>query len=226
VLIIPDSEILDPDVVQEVLLPWVRDQGGQLLVTANSGKRLGESGNFDLNPKGFSTAPLTGVASTEDASSDTVVSVGSGQVLYLSKDIGFDFYLANDQVEREGALPRFRECLSKLLPEKTSLFLEFLKGDSPNLGATLYQSKSTNRLFIDLNNSDVDLTADTMKKTSPIKVSVHLPESMRDENLAATAVAPDSTPEVEILSQSGGHIELSIGPIEYYAGVIVKKAIE
>ncbi|MCA9449750.1 MAG: hypothetical protein KC931_21695, partial [Candidatus Omnitrophica bacterium] len=179
VLIIPDSEILDPDIVQGVILPWVHDQGGQLLVTSNSGERLGESGNFDLNPKGFSIVPLTGVASAEDASSETFASVGSGQVLYLSKDIGFDFYMANDPVEREGALPRFRECLSKLLPEKTSLSLEFLEGDSPDLGATLYQSKATNRLFLDLNNYGVDLTAAAMKKTSPINVSIHLPESMR-----------------------------------------------
>ena len=220
-LIIPDAEVLDPSVVEKVLLPWVRDHGGRVLLTANTGQRLGEAGNFDRNPDGSSILPLIGLSDLKKASDERLNVLGSGKVLYLKPRVGLDFYMAENQEHRIETLPRFRGYLSTLLEDRHPLALQVLEGETPQVGITLYQSPAAEKVFLDLNHYGIDSTSNSLAKTLPLTVSIQLPEFLRGAPLQASVVAPDSTPEASITLIDNGRLEMEIDPIHLYAGVIL-----
>ena len=225
-LVIPDAEVFDPAVVQQVLLPWVRDEGGLLVVTGATGRRLGESDNFRINPAGLSLAPLTGmkqtgVGQTGEAPGEKVVEIGKGRVVYLRDNLGLAFYMKDNQPDRDALLPRFRKIVDRALTGRAASVIVPGDGVSGCVGLTLYEQAERRRLFIDVNNLAVDPQSDCIEESGPIEFSVRLPEWLRQSDLTARALAPESTPAVRLKRLPHDRLLVTLDSVRFYAGVVI-----
>ena len=96
-------------------------------------------------------------------------------------------------------------------------------GVSFKAGLTLY--RDGRRLFVDVNNTDIDLATDRIASSAPVAFSVALPVEMRDKPLRARVLSPDAHSPVAKLSQApGGRVDVKLGPVALYACVIIEPA--
>jgi len=221
VLIVPEAEVFDSADVA-VLTPWV-NAGGVLIVTGNSGSYLGEAGNFNSSTNGYSLAVLTSVGSTNSAPVQTNRTVGSGAVLYLQDNVGLNYFSAYSN--RPSLLGDFSSALSLALSGKPPVKL-IAPGVSSRTGLTLYQDETAGKYFIDVNNFDIDPVTYAMNLTAPVNVTIDLPVWLRGEVLQATTISPQMPAVPVILSSSWttNSVTVSVGPVEYYAGVTISKS--
>ena len=207
VLIIPSADVFPKEDVR-ALRQWVKG-GGLLVIAGDCGKRLGESGGFDPAPSGSTLALFGG-------KEEPVVHLGAGVVLRLAQDPGRSFYKA--ERERPAMLKPFAAAFSE-----GGCSAEGLHISAPDVswmvGLTLHESPG--RLFLDVNNTDIDMTADRLRPSAPITVSVQIPSSLRGKQLRARAVSPDAPPSVEMQVQEGRAV-LKIGSVIRYASVILE----
>ena len=208
VLVIPDADVLDPSDVSSVLVPWVNN-GGRLIITGNSGAYLGESGNFALNTNGLSIASLTNLA----------------HVVYLADNIGMDYYLAYSG--RPALLAQFGTVMNTVLAGAAPAGVTETTASS-RTGITLYDDESSGRVFIDVNNFDINTNTYAVTGTDPLTIEAVLPEWLRGKRLQAFVLSPqEQTPAVEIIDTSDtNRVKISLGSVDYYAGVVVERARE
>jgi len=221
VLVIPEAEVLDPADVTRTLLPWVRDDGGRLIVTGSSGRRYGETGNFDLNPTGSSLAPLTGIKDPGPAPERQVRPVGKGRVLYIRENLGMKYYLADKQDDRSRLLPAFRTAMRAVLEGRPPLCLTPEQNVSNCVGLTVYQDATARKLFVDVNNFGIDPRTDTIRQTSALAFSVRLPPWLQKGRNAARVHSPEAPPTVTLTQKTGDTAEIALTPVRYYAGVVI-----
>ncbi|RPI28670.1 MAG: hypothetical protein EHM61_04350 [Acidobacteria bacterium] len=216
VLIVPDSDVFDLADVQNVVEPWVR-RGGLLVVTGKSGIRRGESGNFAVNSDGSSFKSVTGVADPSQAPSRRLQSLGEGRVLYIRDNIGMSYYLDD---KREN-LSLFSDALRELLDEKRPLLVQ---ADTVprTVGLTLYEWPEARRLFIDLNNTDLDLVTDVVNQAPGSSFTVAAPRWLLGRSIRVTPVSPDVPPTVS--ATMGDRIRVTIGSFQRYTGIIFEDA--
>ena len=204
-LVIPNADVLDPADVA-VLTPWVNG-GGRLIITGDSGKYLGESGNFELNGSGLSIASLTTHAN----------------VVYLPDNIGMDYYLAYEN--RPVSLDLFSDAVDSALVGATPAGI-MASTASDRTGLTLYEDEAAGKFFIDVNNVNID-TNYVMTGTGAITIDAALPEWLVNQRLQASVVTPQTNAlAIELLLVSNNTIRISLGSVEYYAGVVVEKEAE
>jgi hypothetical protein len=219
VLIVPEAEVFDPDDVP-TLTAWVRG-GGLLIVTGQSGRRRGESGNFGVNEEGLALAPLTGVAQMEKASSRLLTPVGRGKVLYLREDIGRAFYKAD--AERAKMLPAFREALAAV-SDKARPFALCGLGETPaTVELSVYSDASTRRVFVDVNNVDIDTSNDTVTPTPPLSIDVRLPSWLQGRKLSMHVLSPEGRMFVLVSPVSAEVAGIRLSPIQFYASVLIEE---
>jgi hypothetical protein len=195
-LVIPNADVFDPADVA-VLNIWLSG-GGRLIITGETGKYLGESGNFALNSNGRSIAAL----------------LDHPHVQYQADNTGMEYYLAYS--DRASLLPQFSDALDGVGVSSTA---------SSRTGITLYADEAEGRLFIDVNNFDIDLEAYTMNHTGPMEIQVACPPWLQGATHKISVVSPQADmPEVELLSpQSGTTLQIKLGSVEYYAGIVIEK---
>lgn len=223
VLIIPDAEVLDPADVDGVLLPWVK-AGGLLIVTGKSGYRLGEPGNFAVCGKGLSLAGLTGVSSFKDAPAEKLSRVGEGSVLYLRDNIGMEYYV--EDAKRASLRPRFEQAMRKVLETQSPPVLTAAPEVPSTIALTLYEDAQARRLFVDVNNLDIDLARDVVRPSPLLKFSVKAPAWVKDlgkSKLKARVLAPGTAPAVT-LQTAADRLEIELAPVQVYACVVVEPA--
>ena len=219
-LIIPEAEVLDPADVP-ALAQWV-GEGGALIVTGDSGRRLGELHNFDPNPDGLSLQALTGVADLAGAPETRRREVGKGVVVYLRQDPGLTYYLAD--AEREGLLPRLREALETAAIEGATPAIAQADGVPGDVGLTVYQDAAAQRLFLDVNNTRVDVATDALTPTPELSFTARLPEFLRGRGLKARVLSPGQAPSLAVTPRGEDQLDVSLGPVELYACVVVEPA--
>lgn len=218
VLIIPNATVLDPQDVEQVLEPWVK-AGGALIVTGESGLRRGEAYNFSINQAGLSLATLTGVSSVEDAPVQKLAKYGDGVVLYLRDPVGLDYYV--DERARSEKLGAFREAM-ETVSQGRQLLVD-AKTVPTTVGLTLYVDEAAERLFIDLNNVDIDVATDTVKEASSFLFGVALPEWLKDKPLKATVLSPEERkPVASIAKTDDGTLRVLVSRIKYYASIMIE----
>jgi len=138
VLIVPNAEVLDPSDVTNVIGPWVQ-AGGLLVVTGNSGYRLGEAGNFDPNPAGLSLAGLTGVSSYNLAPATKLSTVGAGKVYYIRDNIGMTYFNTSTAALRGPYLAaHFKPALDAVLTSQPPVVLTTANAPG-TLGLNVYE---------------------------------------------------------------------------------------
>lgn len=207
-LIIPSAEVFDKRDAA-VLAAWVR-QGGRLILTGNNGVRLGESDNFERVPSGSTLSRLIGSKTQEGQPQP----YGQGWVICQPDDPGLTYYLADQ--ERPPKLNTFRYLLERLPSFQDSLVIS--APDVPaTVGLTLY--RQSDGLFVDVNNTAIDLETDSLTGAAPLKFTVSLPNQMRGKKLRIEVLAPDAKPRAEIIPVNERQAEVRLGPVPVFASV-------
>jgi len=201
VLVIPNADVFDPADVT-LLQTWI-DGGGRLIITGDTGKYLGESGNFELNSGGLAIGSLTNHAN----------------VVYISNNIGQDYYHAYEN--RPASLSLFSTAMNNVLNGTTTALKT--TDTSSRTGITLYEDTAADRFFIDVNNFNIDNSTFVVTPTGAMFVEALLPVSMRGKALSASVVSPQATaPAVTLVEASDSdHVKISLSSVDYYAGVVI-----
>lgn len=197
-LVIPAAEVFPAEDVP-VLERWIKG-GGTLVLAGRCGSRLGEGGNFAPCPPG------TGLGALAESGQ-----LGQGRVVTVPDDPGLAFYQARE--ERPQLLAGFAPILSAV---QTPLAAPMV---SWKVGLTPYTAP--NRLFVDVNNTDIDLATDTITPTPPLRFAIVLPPDLRGKQLHAEVLSPEPVPKVDVTITEGGRAEVSLGPVEVYASVLI-----
>jgi len=221
VLVIPEAEVFPPADVT-LLNNWI-NSGGRLIVTGLSSRRQGESGNFDINPGGYSLSPLTGVTDIASAPSWNLSNIGFGRVLYIRDNIGMDYYNASTAPARVALLPDFENAMDDVLdPNSDLVILTPGSGMNSHVGLTVFEDVCSEKLFVDIVNFNINLATDQITDTAPLTFTIQLPQWMHG-TLTATVVSPDVTPPaVAIGSIVADRVEITINPVHIYAGIIIE----
>ena len=219
ILIIPNAEVFNPEDVEQVLVPWV-NTGGRLIVTGNSGVRLGEKKNFDFNPNGYALASLTDVAHLATDSKEMLHNSGAGKVLYLPANVGMDYYLKD--TERPAHLAQFNTAIRRVLPEQEYPFAFHAENVPSTVGMTLYQDRSNGRYFVDLNNCAYDRSTDAMTPKEGVTFEVALPAWLQEGKLSAHVLAPDADITVTATRVGKDRAQILLNRLNYYASIVLE----
>ncbi len=201
-LIIPNAEVFAAGDVP-LLDDWVR-AGGRLLIAGEAGRRSGEGDNFERAADGTTLAAFTRP---------------QPRVLWLRDDPGFAFYLADRA--RPDLLPAFAAHLATVGCPLDSLALT-APTDRWSVGLTPYASD--HRLFVDVNNTAIDLATDTITPAAPVSFTLRLPARWRQREVRAHVVAPGAAPQVTLRRDDPERVTVQVGPVTVYASVVVEPA--
>lgn len=219
-LIIPASEVFETAPVSDVLLPWI-EAGGRLIVTNVSGRRDGEAGNFAIHAGGYALAPLTGITDIVGAPATQTQDIGAGRVHYIRDSIGHTFF--NASTTRPALLGHFASALDIALANTGPDLVTPGAGVTANVGIALHEDVARQRLFIDVNNFDVDAASDTITPTAPLTFTVQAPAWLAPCAVQASVISPDvPTPTANASMTMPGELTITLGPVTYFASVMVE----
>ena len=207
-LVVPSANVFPAEDVP-VLGRWVR-AGGALIVAGDCGRRLGEAGNFARCHTGTTLDRLTGSPAPAGHT------IGRGYVLALPADPGLTFYVADKT--RPALLPEFGRALAAvhLAPTARSLAAE----DVPwSVGLTPYRDKG--RVFVDVNNTDINLDQDVLTPAPSLRFTVALPPDLQGRRLRARVLSPDAAPTVVLQPLPGNRVQVTLSSISVFASVIL-----
>ena len=241
-LIVPDSEIFDPADVA-VLDTWVR-AGGRLIVTGMSGMRKGEPSNFDPfdpdydpampNEANLSLASLTGANTLASAPARKLTQVGAGQVLYIRNNIGLSFFQAT--TARPGQLPTFKQALTDILAGQGPLALTPDPAVPDTVGLTLYLDQQAKKMFIDVNNTNIDVDTDQITPAPEVKFTVQLPAWLQNPDkveIKSQVLAPQELadndpppPTIQMRRIGNNQAEITLSPILVYASIVLESQVK
>lgn len=201
-MVIPEAEVLDPAWVESTLKPWL-DRGGRLVFTGPSGCYRGEDENFDRYANGSCLDSFKGMPT----------------VFYLPENLGGKHYALRTLPERDTLRPAFAKALTDALgdvPERIQA-----PGVPPTVGITLYEDIARSRFFIDLNNMDLNVEADTVRPTGELSFALRLPDWMVGRDVSGQVLTPDMTPDLTLEKTSASALALRLSSVNYYAGIIL-----
>ncbi|MHB9035886.1 MAG: hypothetical protein ACYC64_04415 [Armatimonadota bacterium] len=225
-LIIPNSVVFDPADVA-VLDAWVREDGGILIVTGDSGSRLPESGNFDTTSS-LILGPLTGVSNWSTAPTSNTVVLGNGRVRFIKDNIGLTYFNATAS-GRATQLAAFANEMSSLLTAEND-HTAIISTDAPKtVGLTLYDDSTAGKLFLDVNNFNVTIAPDglsaTIAPTPTVNVTIGKPawwNQFQSERTLVYAISPSGPVAIGQPSVYADRIELQVPSTTYYTSVIMR----
>ncbi|MHB9038408.1 MAG: hypothetical protein ACYC64_17290 [Armatimonadota bacterium] len=228
VLIIPNSTVFD-SADAAMLDNWVRNDGGLLIVTGDSGSRLGEGHNFEMSGS-LTLASLTGVSNYSTAPSSNTQVLGNGRVRYLKSNIGQTFYDATAS-GRASQLATFSSEMSSILSQSGQHACLLSVNAPASAGITLYQDPVARRIFVDVNNMNVNIAADglsaSVTPTPQINVTVYKPSwwNAYGNELVACAISPTGTVSLPTPTTYSDRIDVTIPSTTYYTSVILSPAL-
>jgi hypothetical protein len=219
VLIIPDANVFDPADVPR-LQTWVTN-GGCLIVTGDSGSRLGESGNFAATNK-FVLAPLTAVTNVNLPPVMRTNFLGLGAVYYFAHNVGLAYYMAA-AAGRAEQLSVFAKALSNAFGFLNVQPALHSSNAPATVGLTLYQDSVARKTFVDMNNFNVDANTFVTTPTPEVDVDLARPAWLTNGvTIKATEVSPDGSPSVKILNVDASRVYLRLPSVTNYLSVILQ----
>jgi hypothetical protein len=211
VLIIPHVSVFDRQQIP-VLLSWA-EQGGTLVITGDFAQRYDEENLFAV------AQPLDGILSAPDTKKE--IPLKQGRVIMLKDCPGYTFYQLDTQ--RTAMLPKLQLELTQLLRGHSLVLNAF---DIPyTVGITLYENENGERLFIDLNNTDININEDKITATPEISFDVELPEPLKTKSVKTTVYSPNVPnvpPTVRTEKLPNGCLRVRVAPFDVYAGIVVE----
>ena len=220
VLIVPNAAAFDPADVP-TLQSWVRDDGGFLIVTGDSGSRLGESGNFD-STNNLVLAPVTGVTNYSAAPTDTTNCLGAGFVRYLKSNLGRTYYDAT-AAGRGTQLPTLASVITNAFNLLGAQPMLLARNAPATVGLTLYEETSVSRTFVDLNNLNVNTNTLVTTPSPMVDVSLRRPVWWTNGvNADVRAISPDGPLRLDPPVIDGDRVRLRLPPITNYVSAILE----
>ena len=219
VLIVPNAEAFEPGDV-DTLQTWVAS-GGCLIVTGDSGSRLGESGNFALT-NNLVLAPLTGVVNFNIAPAAQTNLLGAGVVYYFSNNLGSVYY-NESTTSRAAQLPYMATVVANAFAILDARPVLASSNAPATVGLTLYQDPIAQRTFVDLNNFNVDTHSYVTYPTPVVEVDLPLPAWLTNGlTAAATVISPDGPLSVISLNTDSNRVYLQLPSVTNYLSVILQ----
>lgn len=211
VMIVPNVSVFDRAQLT-VLENWVRN-GGTLVISGSFAERLDEDGLFaKAEPLDTAFAPPK---SDADISEKTLQ---KGKIVFVKKDPGYDFYLLDK--ERVAKLETTKPLLRKIM--NGHMFRLDAQSLPLETGVTCYSD--ANKVFVDLNNTNIKMDSDTIVPNPSVSFQLELPEDFRDKKTELRILSPESTvPRVKIKSLEGNRVQIETEPFEVYLGVVIEK---
>ena len=218
VLIIPNSIVFDPDDIG-VLKKWV-ESGGKLIVTGKSGMRAGEAGNFERR-KSSALASLTGVRYSGSTQEQVMRQLGAGKVYYLAQPIGLDFFKADK--ERIKMLHIFREAVKTVAGDEPQFVFSDVEKIPTSVGLVAYVDEKTDRLFVDVSNTDIDIHTDRLSPSPTLRFRIRLPAFLHGEKLSARAFSPRGDVRANLIPQDDDTVIIELPSISLYVCLVIDK---
>jgi hypothetical protein len=221
VLIIAESEVFDDSDAADVVFPWVQ-AGGKLIVTGSSGKRFGESGNFAVNPSGFSLSRLTGVSNIESAPAINQVNIGQGEVYYIKENIGLDYFNADNASQRAAMIGTFSTAMNEVLAGIVPVLSSTDTDVNENVGLTLYQDICAGKMFVDIVNYNIELETDAVTNTPELTFDIEMPAWLAGKEITVDIVSPHEIAPAVVNTQAvPGRIQITAPSVRVYASIII-----
>lgn len=222
-LIVPEAIVFDDGDIG-VLTAWVQD-GGRLVVTGSSGRRLGEDNNFEVAPGGYTLQSLTTVSDINAAPSTLTRGVGAGLVHYIKDNIGREYF--NASTTRPTLLGQFDAVMTAMLSGTGPAMVTPGSGVTSLVGLTAYEDSAATRFFVDVNNYDLDVSTDVITDTAALTFTVQMPDWIDHcTAVAASVVSPDvPVPTVQATLISPGVVEVDLSPVHRYASVVLERPV-
>ena len=95
-------------------------------------------------------------------------------------------------------------------------------GVPATVGLTLYRNGKG--LFVDVNNTALDLETDTITPAMPLRFTVNLPKELRGQKLRVRVLAPEDAPGVEFVQKGSQRLEVELGAVPVFASVQIEAA--
>lgn len=215
VLVLPSVEALAPEVVTDVLRPWVAG-GGRLLLSGSVGARydttrgLGRVANVaGMLPE---LCELCGLR-PDDPRADGMTRVGDGTVVRLPA-VGFDYYQSPPgQREPAGPAAAVQPYLSPF---------EIVGAGLPRaVEVVTYASPARGWVFVDLANLDLDPDRDAAPRPHEVTLRLSLPTAPAREP-RAEVLAPGAEPVNAVVRTADGSIVVGPFTLRSYASVVLR----
>ena len=220
VLIIPNADAFEPGDVP-TLQTWVAN-GGCLIVTGDSGSRLGEAGNFNQTTHNLVLAPVTSVTNLDVAPAAITNILGLGTVYYLKTNVGRVYY-DTDAKGRDSQRATFAAALSNAFAAANAKPALNSSNAPATVGLTLYQDSAALKTFVDLNNFNVDTRTYVTTPTPVVNIDLALPAWLAKGIIPmATIVSPDGSLSVSSLSFDANRVHLQLPSVTNYLSVILQ----
>jgi len=226
VLIIPNSAVFDPADVA-VLDAWVREDGGILIVTGDSGSLMPESGNFDPSSS-LILGSLTGVSNWSTAPASSTQVVGNGRVRFIKNNIGLTYFLATAET-RATQVQTFADEISALLGAENEHVALASSNAPKSVGLTLYEDADAGKLFVDVNNFNCTVAPDglsaTVTPTPLLNVTAYKPDWWDDylsDGILAYGISPSGPVSIGQPVVYSDRIVVQVPPTTYYTSVVLR----
>jgi hypothetical protein len=212
VLVVPSAGVFPAEDVP-VLERWV-EAGGRLILAGTCGVRRGEHGLFERLATGSTLSPLT-----RGTAAGLPMRLGKGSVQVVSPDPGLEFYAADSG--RPALLPAFA-ALAGGDPDNTAGPQVTAPGVPWNVGLTLYHDPAARRLFVDLNNTAIDLATDVITPTAALSFQVTVPAAWGNAPVSGRLLGPAPMPHLRLRPTGPGEVEVEVGPVSLYACLVLE----
>jgi hypothetical protein len=216
VLVMPQVVTLD-DAEAELLQHWV-ENGGRLLVCGQFAGRHSEEKNFDqrTTPSPFLTTCIQAIQQGK------LVPVKKGFILGQNNDPGLPYY--KEENKRTEFTSSFLSLLEKIktagssnvLPDYISVPKDFPFG----VDITLHQDSK--RLFIDLNNTQIDTTTDKVTSSGQLQFEILVPKNWQNKKFKTTILSPHRKPTANVTKLNNGRLKIEIDDILFYACLVLE----
>lgn len=216
VLVLPNVITLG-DAELEQLADWVRS-GGRVILSGQFAVRGGEEENFEKRSKRSDEfLRRCDLAIRENG----VKAFGKGHILGSSDEPGFRYY--KDDQKRAETMPEIVRLLDRIAKTGDSILPDYVSvpKDFPfGVDVTLYRDPK--RLFVDLNNTQIDLRSDAITPSGPLRFEILVPKTWSGKEIGATVLGPHEKPDVSVRPGADGKLALEVGSFSFYITVILE----
>jgi hypothetical protein len=207
VLVLPNVSVFDRAQLP-LLKNWV-EQGGTLVISGDFAKRHDEDRLFEP------ATPLSEPLLPEDNDAALLEKrVKKGKIILLKKDFGYEFYLLGQ--ERVAMLEALKPQLNNIVAGHVLKL--GVKNVPSEIGITLYQDDT--KLFVDLNNTNIDTATDTITQTPTISFEVELPEHLRGKEPKLRVLSPENPPTVSVKKIGTDRIQIDVSTFDVYTCLV------
>ncbi|MDR1963180.1 MAG: hypothetical protein LBQ50_05335 [Planctomycetaceae bacterium] len=82
--------------------------------------------------------------------------------------------------------------------------------------------QDSKRLFVDLNNTQIDIATDRVTPSGRLRFEIFVPENWRDKKIKITVLSPHGKPNANIKMLDNGRLAIEVDNILFYACLVLE----